>query len=190
MPIARKWSELNFQKLGQTIIPEKSPWNFRLCDLAVQHFLISVLALVCYNFFQKLKRACLKLPNAIYLFCCTFLFQNGLQWEGHWKAIEESSRSIWCSSSWVLYLSSVCQQKAARHEKLRVKTNVRKRHKKPCTMGHFGSKSAFFFIENVPFFAIFWDLLISGRPITLFSYRPIPIITDKLVFFIGRYRCQ
>ena len=32
---AGKWSELNFQQLGQTRIPEKSPWNFLLYDLAV-----------------------------------------------------------------------------------------------------------------------------------------------------------
>ena len=29
---------------------------------------------------------------------------------------------------------------------------------------------------------------ISGRPISFFLYRPIPIITDKFKFLIGRYR--
>ena len=32
--------------------------------------------------------------------------------------------------------------------------------------------------------------LVSGRPITFFSYRPIPIMTDNCNFFIGRYRCR
>ena len=30
----------------------------------------------------------------------------------------------------------------------------------------------------------------SGRPISLFPYRPIPIITDISDFHIGRYRCR
>ena len=30
----------------------------------------------------------------------------------------------------------------------------------------------------------------SGRPITFFSYRPIPIMTDNCNFLIGRYRCR
>ena len=34
------------------------------------------------------------------------------------------------------------------------------------------------------------DRLFSGRPISLFPYRPIPIITDISDFHIGRYRCR
>ena len=30
----------------------------------------------------------------------------------------------------------------------------------------------------------------SGRPISIFSYRPIPITTDISDFHIGRYRCR
>ena len=33
-------------------------------------------------------------------------------------------------------------------------------------------------------------ILGSGRPISLFPYRPIPIITDISDFHIGRYRCR